>query len=118
MNTGELFRKTLLARAIVLSAANVHAQQIEKVVVTATKRVESLQDVPSNNLPVQNKADKNMIALKAPLRVEFVEPLCNKSDILVADGVTPHSAGQTPAASPLKSPKMAPSPESPETWSR
>ncbi len=46
MKHRELFKKALLAQAVVLSAANVHAQQIEEVVVTAQKRTESLQDVP------------------------------------------------------------------------
>jgi iron complex outermembrane receptor protein len=73
MKTGELFRKTLLAQAIVLSAANVHAQQIEEVVVTATKRVESLQDVPvsvsaisGNELGQLGLRDTTQIAAQVP----------------------------------------------------
>ena len=42
MRTGELFRKTLLVQAVLLGATQLHAQQIEEVVVTATRREASL----------------------------------------------------------------------------
>jgi len=42
----DLFKKTLLAQAVLYVAVTAQAQQIEEVMVTAQKRSESLQDVP------------------------------------------------------------------------
>jgi iron complex outermembrane receptor protein len=94
MKTGELFKKTLLAQAVVLCATNVHAQQIEEVVVTATKRAESLQDVPvsvsaisGNELGQLGLRDTTQIAAQVP-NMQISTPMGDSMPVIAIRGIS------------------------------
>ena len=94
MKIGKLFKKTLLAQAIVLSAANVHAQQIEEVVVTAQKRTESLQDVPvsvsvigGDDLGQLRLRDTTEIAAQVP-NMQISTPMGDSMPVISIRGIS------------------------------
>ena len=94
MKTGELFKKTLLAQAVVLCTTNVHAQQIEEVVVTATKRAESLQDIPvsvsaisGNELGQLGLRDTTQIAAQVP-NMQISTPMGDSMPVIAIRGIS------------------------------
>jgi iron complex outermembrane receptor protein len=89
-----IFKKTLLAQAVVLATVNVQAQQIEEVIVTATKRAESLQDVPvsvsaisGNELGQLGLRDTTQIAAQVP-NMQISTPLGDSMPVIAIRGIS------------------------------
>jgi iron complex outermembrane receptor protein len=94
MRPGDLLRKTLLAQAVLLCTTQLHAQQIEEVVVTATKRAESLQDVPvsvsaisGNELGQLGLRDTTQIAAQVP-NMQISTPMGDSMPVIAIRGVS------------------------------